>query len=114
MLKTWWKIISTAVWLIGGVLSFFAFIEILRAYQTLYNLHPFAAYIFLFVLLVITVCVFWYFITTLLTRPRVLIAPDIGDPEKASLPQLRRYGKYLVKYIRRLMNNQAPSEVTRA
>jgi len=109
MLKTWWKIIRSAVWLIGGFLSFFAFIEILRAYQTLNSFHPFAGYLFLFVLSVVTICVFWYFIAAFAGRPAVLIPPDIGDPEKASLFQLRRYAKYLIRYIRRLMTNQALS-----
>ena len=46
MLKTIWKLVRTAVVVIGVLLSFFAFLEILRAYQTLYNFHPVAGYIF--------------------------------------------------------------------
>ena len=60
MLKTWWKIIKTAVWVVGGLLSFFFLIELLRAYQTLYKLHPIAAYGFVVALAAVTIWVFWY------------------------------------------------------
>lgn len=109
MLKTWWRIIRTAVWLIGGLLSFFVLIELLRAYQTLSAFHPVAGYVFVFVLFVVTVCVVWYFVAAVATRPPVLVPPKIGDPEKVSYLQLRRYAKYLIKYVDRLGKNQALS-----
>lgn len=35
MLKTWWRIIRTTIIAIGALLTFFAVIEAIRAYQTL-------------------------------------------------------------------------------
>lgn len=109
MIKTWWKIIRTAVWLIGGLLSFFVLIELLRAYQTLNAFHPIAGYIFIFVLAAITISVLWYYLSSLATKPPVLIPPKITDPEKATKHQLGRYAKYLVKYLDHLSENQALS-----
>ncbi len=113
MLKTWWKIIKTAVWLIGGLLSFFFLIEILRAYQTLYAFHHVAAYGFVVALAAVTIWVFWYFFAALASRPPVLIAPRIGDPGEASTRRLRRYAKYLVKYVTHLSRNQVLSSEDR-
>jgi len=105
MLKTWWKIVVTAVWVIGGLLSFFFVIEVLRAYQTLRAFHPVAGYAFVIVLASLTIWVFWYFLSALVSRPPVLIAPVIGDPQTASALQLRRYARYLARYLGRLRNN---------
>ena len=113
MLKTWWKIVKTAVWAIGGLLSFFFLIELLRAYQTLYKLHAFAGYGFVAALVAVTIWVFWYFFAALASRPPVLTAPRIGDPSEATTRRLRRYAKYLVKYVNHLSRNQVLSSEDR-
>lgn len=105
MLRTWWKIIRLAVLAIGVLLSFFAVIEVLRAYQTLYEFHPAAAFVFLGVLICGTVWIIGYLVVTLASRPAVLIPPPISDANSATNRELRRYGKYLTKYIRRLSYN---------
>lgn len=105
MLRTWWKIIRLAVLAIGVLLSFFAVIEVLRAYQTLYEFHPAAAFVFLGVLVCGTVWIIGYLVVTLASRPAVLIPPPISDANSATNRELRRYGKYLTKYIRRLSYN---------
>lgn len=105
MLKTWIKIIKTALLVFGVMLSFFAFIEVLRAYQTLYDLHPFAGYAFI---AVITGSLLWlagHLIKTLASQPAVLVPPRIGVPQEASKRRVRRYAKYLTKYMARLSNN---------
>jgi len=111
MLRTWWKIIRLAVLVIGVLLSFFAVIEVLRAYQTLYEFHPAAGFVFLGVLVCGTVLIVGYLVVTLASRPAVLIPPPNSDPNSATNRELRRYGKYLTKYIGRLSVNEAlPSE----
>jgi len=105
MLRTWWRIIKTSVWIVGGLLSFFFLIEILRAYQTLYGFHPVAAYGFVAVLVAVTIWVLWYFLAALASRPPVLIAPEIGDPGEASIRRLRRYARYLARYLDHLSTN---------
>jgi len=105
--------VVTAVWIIGGLLSFFFLIEVLRAYQTLHNFHPAAAYVFVIVLASMTIWVFWYFFAALVSRPPVLIPPPIGDPAQASALQLRRYARYLARYLNRLRNNPGLCEEDR-
>lgn len=105
MLKTWWKIIRLAVLAIGVLLSFFAVIEVLRAYQTLYEFHRAAAFVFLGVLVCGTVWIIGCLVVTLASRPSVLIPPPISDANSATNRELRRYGKYLTKYIGRLSCN---------
>ena len=60
MLKNWWKTFKTAAWIFGGLLSFFAIIELLRVYQTLYNFHPLAGAVFLVLLLIGIICLLVY------------------------------------------------------
>jgi uncharacterized membrane protein YcjF (UPF0283 family) len=109
MLRTWWKIIRLTVLAIGVLLSFFAVIEVLRAYQTLYEFHPAAAFVFLSILVCGTVWIIGYLVVTLASRPAVLIPPLISDANSATNRELRRYGKYLTKYIGRLSYNDALS-----
>lgn len=105
MLRTWWKILKIAVIAVGVLLTFFAFIEIVRAYQTLRDLHPAAGYIFLAAIIAALIWAAIYLFTTLVSIPRVLTAPAIGDPENASARQLQRYGRYLCRYMSRLNVN---------
>jgi uncharacterized membrane protein YcjF (UPF0283 family) len=109
VLRTWWKIIRLVVIGIGLLLSFFAVIEIIRAYQTLQELHPAAGYGFLGILFCGTVLIVGYVAVTLASRPAVLIPPPISDANIATNRELRRYGRYLTKYINRLNNNAALS-----
>ncbi|MHC4308887.1 MAG: YcjF family protein [Planctomycetota bacterium] len=109
MLRTWWKIIRLAILGIGLLLSFFAVIEIIRAYQTLYDLHPAAGYVFLGFLFCGIVWIVGYVVVTLASRPAILIPPLISDANSATSRELRRYGRYLTKYINRLSDNAALS-----
>ena len=105
LLKTWFKIIKTGLLVFGVLLSFFAFIEILRAYQTLYQLHPVAGYLFIAILAALLLWLAFYLIRILAAQPPVLIPPSIGDPKIAKPGKVKRYAKYLVKYMRRLNCN---------
>ncbi|MHC5158193.1 MAG: hypothetical protein ACYSOZ_08910, partial [Planctomycetota bacterium] len=105
MLKTIWKLIRTAVIVIGALLTFFAVLEILRAYQTLYTFHPVAGYIFLAVVLGLLVWLAVYVWGNLAVFPRPLRPPVIADFQNATEKQLNKYLKYLHRYILRLLTN---------
>ncbi len=109
MLRTWWKIIRSIVLAIGVLLSFFAVIEVLRAYQTLHEFHPVAGFVFLGLLVCGIVWIVGYVVVTLASRPAVLIPPPISDTNSATNRELRRYGRYLTRYISRLSGNPALS-----
>lgn len=109
MLKTWWRIIRTTIIAIGVLLSFFAVIEAIRAYQTLRDFHPIAGYLFVGVLTCAVIWLIWYLFVTLGSRPAVLVPPVVESPDDATTRQLRRYGKYLCKYIERLSENPSLS-----
>lgn len=113
MLKRLWKALKTVLIVIGLLLSFFAAIELLRAYQSLYELHPVAGYIFLFFLSCGLLWGAWYFIITTVSCPSVLKSPKITDTDNPTDRELRRYAKYLVRYIGRLTKNEAlsPEEI---
>ena len=105
MLVRWFRLLRTAVIVIGAVFSFFALMEVVRAYQTLRGVHPILGYVFLAVILLLVAWLTGRFILSILSRPTVLIAPTIPDPDKATPRQLRRYARYLCRYLRRLAVN---------
>lgn len=105
MLKTAWNLIRTAVIVIGVLLSFFAVLEVLRAYQTLYNFHPVAAWIFLGIVLGLLIWLFAYVWINLAAFPRPLNPPRIADVENATEHQLKKYLRYLGRFMRRLSVN---------
>ena len=104
MLKTIWKLIRTAVVVVGVLLIFFAVLEILRAYQTLYNFHPIAGYCFLAVVLGLLVWLVVYVWGNMAVFPKPLKAPAIVDFQNANDRQLKKYTRYLCRYIQRLLD----------
>jgi len=109
MLKSFWKTIKTVLIAIGLLFSFFAVVELLRVYQTLYEFHHLAGNIFLFILCCGILWLLGYFIITIILRPSALTPPTIINPNNPTNKELRRYGKYLVKYISRLSKNKSLS-----
>ncbi|MBW8017532.1 MAG: DUF697 domain-containing protein [Planctomycetes bacterium] len=106
MLKTWFKIIKTGLLVFGALLSFFAFIEILHAYQTLREFHPIAGYAFAGIIAAALLWLAVYLIKTIASQPPVLIPPRIGEPQTASPRRVKKYAKYLSKYMSRLTSNR--------
>jgi len=109
MLRTWWKILRFVVLAVGMLLSFFAVIELLRAYQTLYEFHPAAGFVFLGLLVCGTIWLGGYLVVNLASLPAVLKPPTISNPNNPTNREIRRYCKYLTKYIGRLSSNVALS-----
>jgi uncharacterized membrane protein YcjF (UPF0283 family) len=114
MLKTAWKLLRTAIIVIGVLLSFFAVLEVLRAYQTLYVFHPWAAYVFLAVVLGLLVWLAAYVWINLAAFPRPLNPPRIADVQNATDRQLKKYLRYLRRFLLRLSANGLLNESRRA
>ena len=105
MLKTIWKLIRTAVIVIGVLLSFFAVLELIRAYQTLYAFHPVAGYIFAAVIVGLLIWLVIYVWGNMAVFPKPLNPPKIDDCAAASDRQLKKYLRYLRRFLLRLMGN---------
>jgi uncharacterized membrane protein YcjF (UPF0283 family) len=114
MLKTAWKLLRTAIIVIGVLLSFFAVLEVLRAYQTLYVFHPWAAFVFLAVVLGLLVWLAAYVWINLAAFPRPLNPPRIADVQNATDRQLKKYLRYLRRFLLRLSANGLLNESRRA
>lgn len=101
----WWKIIRTAILVIGVLLSFLAFVEILHVYVILRDAYSLLGYAFL---LLIATGLIWslvYVFLNIKKRPKVLLPPNIEDLASASLKECRFYSKYLIRYLQRLSQN---------
>lgn len=110
MLRSIWRALVTLTLILGVLLTFGAVIDLIRAYQVLYALHPVAGYLFLALLgSAVSYLVFRY-VVTVFTHPRILMPPSVGDPAQASPPVLRRYARFLTRLSRRLGENDALSE----
>ena len=96
-IKLLWRIVCRSAVLVGVLLSFFAILEVVRAFHNLYTIHPAAGYGFLVLLLGLAVWGFWYFWSAFCKYPKVLLVPSQSRP--------RKYGKYLGNYLERLKAN---------
>lgn len=105
MLRQWWRMLRTMAVVVGVALSFFAVIEVIRAYQTLAELHPAAGVAFLAILAVAIGWLAVYLTVNLWSRPMVLRPPAVVDRTRATDRELGRYGRYLCRYIERLERN---------
>jgi len=105
MLKTIWRLIRTTVIVAGVLLSFFAVLELLQAYQTLYNFHPVAAHVFVVVIIGLLTWLIVYVWGNLAVFPRPLNPPKIADCSAATDRQLKKYLRYLKRFLLRLQAN---------
>jgi len=104
-LKYLWRIVRFSVVAVGVMLSFFAVIEVLRAYETLYGIHPWLGYGFAGVLIGACAGSAAYMVNLLRHKPKILSPPRIRDRGNASEKELRRYCLYLIRYLYRLEHN---------
>ena len=114
MLKNWFRIVRTVVTAVGVLLGFFAFIEVVRAYQTLRAMHPAAGYAFLAALAAAAGWLAWYLWVNLAAVPKTLRPPAIPDPAQATVRQLKKYLMYLRRFLERLTVNPSVSDENHA
>ena len=98
-LRHWWKIIKTAILVIGVLLSFLAFVEVLHVYVILRDAYSPLGYAFL---LLIAAGLTWslvYVFLKIRKRPKVLLPPNIKDLATASLKECHSYCNYLIQYL---------------
>ncbi len=114
MLGRLWKNVSRILLAAACVLAFLLAIELLRAYQTLRDMHAWAGYGFVIVLGAACVWLAGRLLGGWRLRPRTLRCPDVGDLDEADVRALRRYGRYLGRYLRRLSVNESLTDEQRA
>lgn len=114
MLKTVWKLVRTAVVVIGVLLTFFAVLELLRAYQTLHNFHPIAGYAFAAVVMGLLTWLIIYVWANMAVFPKALKPPKIDNVQRATERQLKKYTQYLKRFLQRLISNQNLSDDNRS
>ncbi|MGB2820084.1 MAG: YcjF family protein [Phycisphaerae bacterium] len=113
MLGRLWKKVSRVVLVAACVLAFLLAVELLRAYQTLRDLHPWAGYAFVVLLAAACVWLGGRLLGGWRLRPRTLKCPDVGDLDEADARALGRYGRYLGKYLGRLSTNESLADEQR-
>lgn len=106
MFRRLWKSIVLAVLVIGGLLTFFALIELLRAYQVLRDVHPSLGWTFAGLLLLGIAWTIAYYVVSMARRPPVLVPPAKCDLENAGPSEILAYGKYLSRAATRLSQNE--------
>ncbi|MBN1764793.1 MAG: DUF697 domain-containing protein [Sedimentisphaerales bacterium] len=96
-LKRFWLLARKIALLLGIVLSFFAVLELFRAYITLRDIHWLLGYSFVVILAVLIVWTFVYFFRAFRDLPRTLTP--------VPREKIRKYAKYLTRYLKRLQVN---------
>ncbi len=105
MLKEIYGTIKKLALAAGLVLSLLAVVEVVQAYQTLYEIHPIVGYVFAGFLAGI---ILWFgvgFTYAILSHPKALSPPYLPSVEKASEEEVQKYARYLSRYMLRLRKN---------
>jgi uncharacterized membrane protein YcjF (UPF0283 family) len=105
-LKHLWRIGCRIAVIVGVLLSFFAVMEVVRAYQTLRDVNVGLGYGFLAMIGGALVWGVWYFWSAFRGYPKVLVAPPREN--------VRKYCKYMQAYLGRLAINEALTEEEQA
>lgn len=105
MLRDLWRALRTVFIVVGLLLCFFAWIEVLRAYQILAALHPVCGYVFAGLLAALLLWLALYYAVTVSQRPVVL--PPAKHPDLLTAPagEIRQYVTHLIRVMRRLSRN---------
>lgn len=104
-LRLIWRMVRTFLLVVGVLLSFFAVLELVRAYNILYQAHPWAGYGFA-ILIGLAVLLVVVYVTGTLARWPAVLTPPTGKVAHASRHWLRRYCRYLARYLGRLAENE--------
>jgi uncharacterized protein (DUF697 family) len=113
MFREFWKKAAKVVLAASIVLCFLLAVELIRAYQTLREMNPYVGYAYLVVLAVLAVWLAVRLLGGWRYRPGTLRPPHIEDFAAARPRELRRYARYLVRYLRRLATNESLAEPQR-
>ena len=106
MIHNWWKTAKTVFFIIGIFILLFFIAEVIRTYQTFYNIHAVVGILFAALLIGSLAWFFGRYILTLISRPPVLIPPKFKDRNDPTNKEIHAYIKYLIKYSNRLNNNE--------
>jgi uncharacterized membrane protein YcjF (UPF0283 family) len=113
MMRNIWKTLKTIFVVTGSVLTFFAVIEVIRAYEVLYALNPWLGTAFAWLLLLGAVALLIAYVASVGKRPGALIAPAGIDPRSAEGRDLHRYARFQSRLMRRLGSNALLPEPAR-
>ena len=114
MLKHIWKTLKTIFVVTGSLLTFFAVIEIIRAYEVLSELNPWLGAAFAWLLLLGAIALVVAYVASVGKRPGALVAPEGLDPRTAEGRDLHRYARFQSRLMRRLGSNQLLPEPARS
>lgn len=105
MLRSLWKTIRNALLFFGTLLSLLFLFEVLRALAFLYRINKFLGIGAACIVGLVSVILLGRLIWRWRRHPSVLIPPQIPPIEAASHEELRHYTRYLMRYLRRLAEN---------
>ncbi len=112
-MKRIWNTIRTVAVAAGCLLSFFVLIELIRAYEVLHALHPWAGYGYAIVLAGGLLAMGAVYLQRFYRNPPTLTPPVIADLDSAETHLLRSYVHYLIRVTRRLRDNEKLDEAVR-
>lgn len=105
MFQTWWRLVRTAAITFGVLLSFFAVMEIIRAYLLLRDLSPWLAVAFIVVLLGGLAWLAARFFVAWWRLPRAPAPPEVADPAELTSAEALACAGYLQHRITQLREN---------
>jgi uncharacterized membrane protein YcjF (UPF0283 family) len=105
MLRRWLRWLYSFVLVAGVVLTLFAVLEVLRAYQALRDLHPGVGYGFLALIAALAAWLVYRTAVLLLFHRPPLSVPAMEDRETAAAADLMKFARYLARYAERLLEN---------
>lgn len=114
MLRSFLKNARVVLLVVGVFVSMFFVAESIRVYQVFYSVHAFFGVLFLIVFLGCLGWLFRFVFKAMVSSPPVLVPPNIGSLDKLKGRELKRYVKYLIKYLGRLSANENLSDEDKA
>ena len=100
-----WRLLSRLAWIAGGLISFLVILELFRVFVVLYQLGPSWAWTYLVVLLLLVTAAVIYVAREWRRYPPPLRPPHLPPIAAASHHELKRYARYLIRYLNRLAVN---------
>ncbi len=105
MMNRLWKLACRILLVAGGLITFFALIELLRAFFFFYRVHPAWGWAFAGVVSLLLLTALVYVWRSWIRLPRALAPPPLPPLGEASHKEMKRFCQYLIEYLDRLSQN---------
>ncbi len=109
-----WNIFCRVLLIAGVLITFIILVELFRIFMLFNRISPVLAWAYVIVIVCFLIMGIFYSLRRMILYPRAITPPPLPDDDEATYHEMRRYCKYLIRYLDRLSKNPGLHDHERA